>query len=166
MAGDALGTQVGSLLAGLLGFASGGYTGPGRKYEPAGVVHKGEYVLDADTTTALGLNRLPGLTQAGYATGGKVGANALDANFAGSGRQMPGIPGITGFSSESIKTSKELAESIPKFTKVTMPFTEALIQFTEVIRQTTKTDVREGEEARKGESMFDKMVSFIANLFG
>ena len=147
-------------------WASGGYTGDGGKYEPAGVVHKGEYVLDAETTTALGLNKLPGLTQAGYATGGKVGANALDANFAGSGRQMPGIPGITGFSSESIKTSKELAESIPKFTKVTMPFTEALKQFTEVIKQTTKTDVREGEEARKGESMFDKMISFIANLFG
>lgn len=27
------------------GFAEGGYTGPGGKYEPAGVVHKGEYVI-------------------------------------------------------------------------------------------------------------------------
>ena len=26
------------------GFASGGYTGPGRKYQPAGTVHKGEFV--------------------------------------------------------------------------------------------------------------------------
>jgi len=30
------------------GYASGGYTGPGGKYEPAGVVHKGEYVIPAD----------------------------------------------------------------------------------------------------------------------
>jgi len=29
-------------------FSSGGYTGPGGKYEPAGVVHKGEYVLSQD----------------------------------------------------------------------------------------------------------------------
>lgn len=28
-----------------LGYASGGYTGPGGKYEPAGIVHKGEYVI-------------------------------------------------------------------------------------------------------------------------
>ncbi|MEA4804191.1 phage tail length tape measure family protein, partial [Klebsiella pneumoniae] len=27
-----------------VGFASGGYTGPGGKYQPAGIVHKGEYV--------------------------------------------------------------------------------------------------------------------------
>jgi hypothetical protein len=27
-----------------VGFAEGGYTGPGRKHDPAGVVHKGEYV--------------------------------------------------------------------------------------------------------------------------
>ncbi|MEI8115723.1 MAG: hypothetical protein WCI54_18970, partial [Bacteroidia bacterium] len=30
------------------GYASGGYTGPGGKNEPAGVVHKGEYVIPAD----------------------------------------------------------------------------------------------------------------------
>lgn len=30
------------------GYAKGGYTGPGGKNEPAGVVHKGEYVIPAD----------------------------------------------------------------------------------------------------------------------
>jgi hypothetical protein len=29
-------------------YASGGYTGPGGKYEPAGIVHKGEYVVPAN----------------------------------------------------------------------------------------------------------------------
>ena len=32
------------------GFAGGGYTGAGGKYEPAGVVHRGEFVHDAETT--------------------------------------------------------------------------------------------------------------------
>jgi hypothetical protein len=30
------------------GYSSGGYTGDGGKYEPAGIVHKGEYVIPAD----------------------------------------------------------------------------------------------------------------------
>jgi len=41
------------------GFAEGGYTGDGGKYSPAGTVHRGEYVLDKDTTAALGLQRVP-----------------------------------------------------------------------------------------------------------
>lgn len=31
-----------------IGLASGGYTGDGGKYEPAGIVHRGEYVVSAD----------------------------------------------------------------------------------------------------------------------
>jgi|GEM_PF-3744085 len=33
-----------------LGFAEGGYTGDGGKYEPAGVVHKGEFVINKEST--------------------------------------------------------------------------------------------------------------------
>ena len=32
------------------GFAEGGYTGHGGKYEPAGTVHKGEFVVDKEAT--------------------------------------------------------------------------------------------------------------------
>jgi hypothetical protein len=43
-------------LAGTLtGFSDGGYTGDGGKYETAGVVHKGEFVIDKDTTSKMGL---------------------------------------------------------------------------------------------------------------
>jgi len=63
-------------------FSSGGYTGDGGKYEPAGVVHKGEYVLNAETTRALGLNQLPG-----YASGGLVG-NAGIKNITGGGGDL------------------------------------------------------------------------------
>ena len=48
-------------------FSDGGYTGPGGKYEPAGIVHKGEYVIDAETTKSLGLNKsVPGFADGGY----------------------------------------------------------------------------------------------------
>ncbi|EMQ0912913.1 phage tail length tape measure family protein [Raoultella ornithinolytica] len=43
------------------GFASGGYTGPGGKYQPAGVVHKGEYVFDQASTNRIGVSQLEAL---------------------------------------------------------------------------------------------------------
>lgn len=39
-------------------FAEGGYTGNGGKYDPAGVVHKGEYVFTQDDVRRIGLNNL------------------------------------------------------------------------------------------------------------
>ncbi|MFW7882546.1 phage tail length tape measure family protein [Klebsiella pneumoniae] len=44
-----------------VGFASGGYTGPGGKYQPAGIVHKGEYVFDQASTNRIGVSRLEAL---------------------------------------------------------------------------------------------------------
>lgn len=38
----------------ITGFSIGGYTGPGGKYEPAGIVHKGEGVLSQEDMAALG----------------------------------------------------------------------------------------------------------------
>lgn len=43
------------------GFASGGYTGPGGKYQPAGIVHKGEYVFDQASTNRIGVSHLEAL---------------------------------------------------------------------------------------------------------
>ena len=55
------------------GFADGGYTGPGGKYEPAGVVHKGEFVFDQEDTArhralfeAIRAGALPGYDDGGY----------------------------------------------------------------------------------------------------
>lgn len=53
-------------------YAAGGYTGDGGKYEPAGIVHRGEYVINAESTRKLGLGYLNRLN--GYASGGYVGA--------------------------------------------------------------------------------------------
>ncbi|MGY3615934.1 phage tail length tape measure family protein [Bradyrhizobium sp. USDA 10063] len=56
------------------GFASGGFTGFGGKYEPAGVVHKGEYVMDAVSTRRIGVRNLDRMR--GYADGGLVDGGA------------------------------------------------------------------------------------------
>ncbi|EKT4380664.1 phage tail length tape measure family protein [Klebsiella pneumoniae] len=44
-----------------VGFTSGGYTGPGGKYQPAGIVHKGEYVFDQASTNRIGVSQLEAL---------------------------------------------------------------------------------------------------------
>jgi TP901 family phage tail tape measure protein len=39
-------------------YASGGYTGNGGKYEPAGTVHKGEFVMTKEATSRIGVSNL------------------------------------------------------------------------------------------------------------
>lgn len=44
-----------------VGFSSGGYTGPGGKYQPAGIAHKGEYIFDQASTNRIGVSNLEAL---------------------------------------------------------------------------------------------------------
>ena len=72
------GTTFGNFL-GLSAYDSGGYTGNGGKYDPAGVVHKGEFVFNKEATQRLGVDNLYRLMDAGkrgYASGGHVGGSA------------------------------------------------------------------------------------------
>jgi hypothetical protein len=65
-----------SFIGGLLGFAGGGYTGDGGTFEPAGVVHRGEFVMSKSATKKLGAENLARLHSAalqGYSGGGLVG---------------------------------------------------------------------------------------------
>lgn len=41
---------IGAAKAAVSGFAEGGYTGDGAKYSPAGIVHKGEFVINKENT--------------------------------------------------------------------------------------------------------------------
>lgn len=69
-----------------LGFAGGGYTGAGGKYDPAGIVHRGEYVMDAETVRK---------------AGGPAMFDALRANlrgYAGGGYVAPAMPSIPALS--------------------------------------------------------------------
>lgn len=77
-----------------LGFSEGGYTGPGHKYQPAGVVHKGEVVWSQDDVSAMGgpavVNRMrptypKSSSLRGYADGGIVTAGAKQTNEAAIG---------------------------------------------------------------------------------
>ena len=72
-------------VAGIAGFANGGYTGHGGKYELAGVVHKGEGVLTQEEIRALGgpqgFESLRRSIRGGYATGGQ-------SDFIASQREM------------------------------------------------------------------------------
>lgn len=77
--------QVGSAGDGIMFFDDGGYTGPGGKLDPAGIVHKGEYVFDAESTSRLGVGFLSRLR--GYANGGYVGmSGAMPTSQGGSTR--------------------------------------------------------------------------------
>lgn len=64
-----------------MSFATGGYTGDGGKYTPAGVVHKGEYVITKEATARLGRGFLDhlnyGSVRRGFANGGGVGVPRL-----------------------------------------------------------------------------------------
>lgn len=67
---------IGSILSN--GKSEGGYTGPGGKYEPAGVVHRGEVVWSqADVKAVGGPKRANAMRPtAGYANGGIVGGSS------------------------------------------------------------------------------------------
>jgi tape measure domain-containing protein len=71
-----LGQASGNFITRFLGFSAGGYTGPGGKHEPAGIVHRGEYVMDAESVRRAGgpaaFDALRGRLK-GYAGGGYVG---------------------------------------------------------------------------------------------
>ncbi|UMT13257.1 phage tail tape measure protein [Escherichia coli] len=55
-------------------FATGGFTGTGGKYEPAGIVHRGEFVFTKEATSRIGVGNLYRLMR-GYAEGGYVGGS-------------------------------------------------------------------------------------------
>lgn len=79
----------------IAGFANGGYTGHGAKYEPAGIVHKGEGVLTQEEVKALGgpqgFEDLRKSIRRGYSAGGlvtdthRVGMGAVSAINSGGG---------------------------------------------------------------------------------
>ncbi|HGV8056795.1 TPA: phage tail tape measure protein [Escherichia coli] len=79
------GTAISSAAANF-NFASGGFTGTGGKYEPAGIVHRGEFVFTKEATSRIGVGNLYRLMR-GYAEGGYVGG-------AGSPAQMRRAEGI------------------------------------------------------------------------
>jgi len=75
-AGSGFINSIGSLIAG--GKADGGYTGPGGKYEPRGIVHAGEVVWSQRDVAAVGGPKQANSMRptSGYANGGIVGQSS------------------------------------------------------------------------------------------
>lgn len=70
-----------------LGFDKGGYTGDGGAQEPAGIVHKGEYVFSAEAVRRIGAARLETMhaNLKGFSAGGLVGMSLPSLSIAGMG---------------------------------------------------------------------------------
>ena len=73
----------GGFVGGSQSFAVGGYTGDGGKYTPAGIVHRGEYVITKEATARLGKGYLDYLNygKRGFANGGGVAVPTLPTMY-------------------------------------------------------------------------------------
>ena len=78
------------------GFDAGGFTGHGGKHEPAGIVHRGEFVFTKESTSRIGVANLYRLMR-GYASGGLVGGGSAAAS---------GIGGINVYAPVSVTTAQ------------------------------------------------------------
>lgn len=98
--------------AAAVGFASGGYTGSGGKYQPAGIVHKGEYVFDQASTNRIGVSQLEALRngQPLDATLGKPGFGTGVQNVSSSQKTIVHAPivqnnNLQGITPEQLSTT-------------------------------------------------------------
>lgn len=95
-----------------LGFANGGYTGDGGKYQPAGTVHKGEFVFTKEATSRIGVKNLYALMK-GYANGGAVGGPSGYANGGlVSGGTDVNVSGITVNVNSGVGSDPEQAKAL------------------------------------------------------
>ena len=69
---------------GFAGYAGGGFTGEGNKYDIAGPVHKGEFVFNKEATKRIGVGNLYKMMR-GYADGGYVGGAMPTGTKSGTG---------------------------------------------------------------------------------
>lgn len=83
------GTFGGGSVGNPLGYSEGGWTGPGSKHDPAGIVHAGEFVVKKSVVEQPGVRGfLENLNTKGYANGGYVGSSSSSAATAGTTVQI------------------------------------------------------------------------------
>lgn len=129
-------------VGGLLGFSSGGYTGHGGKFEPAGLVHRGEFVVSKAAVQRIGVGNLEGLHRAalrGYSDGGLVGGATanLSKSLTGSAQKSAPTINVTGgpitvnATGGTPEANADLAQRIARESEAAM---RGLIQ-NEIVRQ-------------------------------
>lgn len=122
-------TSSGGFLGGigkLFGFDDGGFTGNGGKNEPAGVVHRGEFVFSQDAVRAAGVANLEAMHNRlkGYSNGGLVGGSipalrmpqiptaASLRNMRDNRQQATGVHITFGFSADNNGNIKPFVEKV------------------------------------------------------
>jgi hypothetical protein len=103
-------------------FWSGGYTGPGGKFEPAGIVHRGEYVLPQEIVRQSGalafLERLRrhGMSALkGYASGGlvsNINPGSISANAVSGSSSTPVVLDLGALGRYSTSAESEVADQL------------------------------------------------------
>ena len=95
-------------------FASGGYTGLGGKYDVAGIVHRGEYVVPQEVvSTPKGqslINKLEAM-RLGYANGGAVDISGLSDEQLGALVELASMTGRSGASKYTLAKSFQMAKN-------------------------------------------------------
>lgn len=101
------------------GFARGGYTGPGGKYQPAGIVHAGEYVLPQEVVRQPGmlaylerLRRQGSGALRGYATGGLVSALSVPTVRTGGSTPTPVVLDLGALGRYSTSAEADVADQL------------------------------------------------------
>lgn len=147
------GAGVSSFVGGLLGFASGGYTGDGGKYEPAGIVHKGEYVMSKAAVQRIGVDtlaRLHGSALQGYVGGGLVGdtPKSIKAAPAPSGESVAApAPNISITAPVTVNASGGTPEQNADLAKQVASQSEAM--FRRLVQQELTQQMRPGGMLRR-----------------
>ena len=109
------------------GFAGGGYTGAGGTFEPAGIVHAGEYVVSQKAVKRIGVRNLEELHRGalkGYANGGLVGGAPMPSNVAGQAAPVSGpvvtinapisVTGSSGTPEQNADLARQMADRTEK----------------------------------------------------
>lgn len=101
-------------------YDEGGYTGSGGKYEPAGVVHKGEFVFTKEATQRIGVSNLYGMMR-GYADGGVVdGAGMMY------GASSSGTAGVNVQTTVNVSTGSDQQQSASQNAALTKAYQQTI----------------------------------------
>lgn len=108
------GISIGTIAAqAIKGFAKGGYTGDGGKYEPAGIVHRGEFVFNKAATQRIGVDNLERLHEMFASFGAKVSGSYASGGFATRGTALVNLsnpsPSASSLQMERVAASMALA---------------------------------------------------------
>lgn len=97
----------GIALTSLGGFREGGYTGNGGSTEVAGLVHKGEYVMDAQATARIGVENLRRLQKS------EISGVTPAANYAAAAANSSGASGDSSSSSNQRPVTVQMYNTFP-----------------------------------------------------